>query len=144
MDRATAEAMLRGALRAESPLHPSIQNYHIASELRLPLIDLIWGPGRDKPAPEDVAAMFLSFLGERIEDDLMAQLELRYSEYERRGVLTLSAAERRRELAIAQAAIDAAEVEEAAHLLGVIESEGVLIRPPARMSARALLGIAPE
>ncbi|MBN9307225.1 MAG: hypothetical protein BGO82_07820 [Devosia sp. 67-54] len=143
VDRATAEAMLRGAIRAETPLHVSIQNCHVAGALRLPLVDLKWGPGRSEPAPEDVAAMFLSLLGERIEDDLFEQLDRRYTDCEQRGVLTLSAAERRRELGIAQAAIDAAEAEEAAHLIGIIEQDDVLIRPPARMSAKALLGIAP-
>lgn len=141
-DRTTAEAMVRGLVRAESPLHLSICNYGLAHDLRLPLVDVKWGPGRNEPLPEDTAAMFTFLAAERIEDDLLEQLDRRYGDFAERGVLMLTAPERRRELAIAQAAIDSAEVEEAAHLIGVIESDGAVIRPPARMSAKALLGIA--
>lgn len=141
-DRATAEAMVRGLVRAESPLHLSLMNYAMAKDLRLPLVDAKWGPGRKEPDGEDVAQMFTFLAAERIEDDLMEQLEVKYADFAERGVLALSSAERRRELAIAEQAIHAAELEEASHMLGLIESEGTLILPPARMSARALLGIA--
>ncbi len=142
-DRATAEAMVRGLLRSEdSPLRLSLNPYHMARQLNLPLVSMKWGPGRSEPLPEDVAAMFQFLAAERIEDDLMEQLDRRYTAFKADGVLTLTEPERRRELAIVDEAIHAAELEEAAHLIGLIESEGTLILPPARMGAKALLGIA--
>ncbi len=141
-DRDAAEAMVRGALRRDdSPLRVSLNSYLMARQLNLPLVSLKWGPGRSEPLPEDVAAMFLFLAAERIEDDLMEQLDRRYTAFKADGVLTLTEPERRRELAIVDEAIHAAELEEAAHLIGLIESEGVLLLPPTRMSAKALLGI---
>ncbi len=141
-DRATAEAMVRGLLRfEESPLRLSLNPYHMSRQLNLPLVSMKWGPGRSEPLPEDVAAMFHFLATERIEDDLMEQLDRRYTGFKADGVLTLTEPERRRELAIVDEAIHAAELEEAAHLIGLIETEGTLILPPARMGAKALLGL---
>jgi hypothetical protein len=141
VDKATAEAMVRGLVREESPLHLALADFHMAETLRIPLVGAKWGPGREQPLPEDTAAMFNFVAGERILDDLLDQVERRYAGFAERGVLTLTPAERKREMTIAREAIHRAELEEAGHLFGLAEADGTLIRPPARIGARALLGI---
>lgn len=142
IDRESAEGMLRGRLRTEFPLHAPVTNFKLAHDARLPLLDLKWGPGRAEPAPEDVQAMLLWLANDRIEDELIAQLERRYADLAAKGVRVMTEAERRRELARLNAAIAEAELEEVALMFGLMESEGIVLPPPSRISARAWLGIA--
>jgi len=131
----------RAAIRATPPMKVSKTDREVARLARVPTLSLMWRDGNSAPSEIDLADMLGWLAGARIEDEVFAQLERQYADFERRGILTMTEADRRRELTRLNRVVHEAELEEAANMLAIIESDRVMIYPPARMSARALLGI---
>ncbi len=90
--------MVRGLVQADNPFRLVLTTFAQARAMRLPLVDARWGKGTREPSPEDVAKAIQWLNAERVEADLLDQLQSRYRSFAERGVLTMTEPERRREL----------------------------------------------
>ena len=93
-----AQAMARGLLQNRMSLRAELNSYAVTKDLH-DLVSLSWADGHSAPSGTDIENMLGFLAGEQIEDELMRQVERRYDDFAKRGVVTISEGDRRREIA---------------------------------------------
>jgi hypothetical protein len=137
-----AKAEARTAIRSAFPAKVALAGHDTEGRaMSPPTVSLLWRDGNSAPTPNDLADMLGWLAGQRIEDEVFAQIDARYAAFAKGGILSMTRGDRHRELSRLNRLIHEAELEEAANTLAIMEADGVMLYPPARMSAKAILGI---
>ncbi len=136
-----ALAVLRARMvPTEPPMRLSVTSPKLARALRIPLVSTRWDNGNTAPSHVDIEGLLYWLGGDALLKKQEAQLERWYADAVERGATIMGEATRRSEVSRLSKAIHSAELLEAAHLWGLLESGFFL--PTKHISARALLGLA--